>query len=107
MTLKANSLQLLPNATSRMIALMELAARCAMDGLTPQGRLSVAVGVSVRYLAATPQDAQIQASARLLDVEDGKYRFRVQAFGPDGLIGDGEHTRAIVDGGSLGAGSER
>jgi predicted thioesterase len=99
----------LPSAqvTSRMISLMELAATCAMEGLLPRGGASVGVGVSVRYLSAAPLDVRIQASARLVDVEEGLYRFRVQAFGPNGLIGDGEHTRAVVDGGSLEAGSAR
>ena len=84
-------------ATSRMIALMEVAAARVMKGLLKPGQLSVGVGVSVRHVAATPLDVEVRASATFLGVAGGRYRFKVQAFDPGGLIGEGEHTRAIVD----------
>jgi predicted thioesterase len=83
-------------ATSRMIALMELASARVMRGLLTAGQLSVGVGVSVRHLAATPVDVEVRASATFLGMEGRLYRFKVQAFDLGGLIGEGEHTRAIV-----------
>jgi predicted thioesterase len=84
-------------ATSRMIALMETAAARAMRGLLTPGQLSVGVGVDVRHLAATPIGAAVHARATCLGMEGKLYRFAIQAFDAGGLIGEGEHTRAVVD----------
>lgn len=83
-------------ATTRMIALMELAASRAMKRLLSPGRLTVGVGVNVRHLAATPAGVEVKAVATFLGMEGKLYRFKVEAFDPGGLIGEGEHTRAIV-----------
>jgi predicted thioesterase len=84
-------------ATSRMIALMELAAARLMKPLLQDGQLSVGVTVSIKHTAATPVDSQVRAVATFAG-EDGKlFRFRVEAFDEAGAIGEGEHTRAIVN----------
>ena len=84
-------------APSRMIALMELAASRAMSGLLQEGQLSVGVGVDVKHLAATPVGVEVRALARYLGMEGKLYRFEVQAFDRGGLVGEGQHTRAIVN----------
>jgi predicted thioesterase len=83
-------------ATSRMIALMELAAARGMRGLLASGQLSVGVGLDVKHLAATPVGVEVRAVATFLGQEGKLYRFKVQAFDQGGLVGEGEHTRAIV-----------
>jgi predicted thioesterase len=83
-------------ATTRMIALMEVAASRAMKGLLAPGQLSVGVGVNVKHLAATPVGVEARAKATFLGIEGKLYRFKVEASDPGGLIGEGEHTRAIV-----------
>src|SRR5262245_22330474 len=83
-------------ATSRMIALMELAAARGMTTLLEPGQLSVGVSVAVKHLAATPVGTDVRAEATFLGLEGKLYRFKVQAFDRGGLIGEGEHTRAIV-----------
>ena len=83
-------------ATTRMIALMEVAASRAMKGLLAPGQLSVGVGVNVKHLAATPVGVEARAKATFVGMEGKLYRFKVEAFDPGGLIGEGEHTRAIV-----------
>jgi predicted thioesterase len=83
-------------ATTRMIALMELAAAKGMRPLLGPGQLSVGVGVDVKHLAATPVGVEVKAVATFLGMEGKLYRFRVQAFDRGGLIGEGEHTRAII-----------
>jgi fluoroacetyl-CoA thioesterase len=84
-------------ATTRMIALMEVAAARAMRGLLRKGQLAVGVGVDVRHLAATPVGVEARAAAAFLGMEDKLHRFKVQAFDPAGLVGEGEHTKAIID----------
>jgi fluoroacetyl-CoA thioesterase len=83
-------------ATSRMIAMMELAAAKLLRPLLKEGELSVGVTVNVRHLAATPVGGRARALATYEGPEGRMHRFRVQAFDDAGLIGEGEHTRAII-----------
>ena len=94
-------------ATSRMVALMELAAARCLEPLLEEGELSVGVTVDIRHLAATPPGAQVTATARYLGREGGLYRFEVTAVDPGGEIGRGEHQRAIIRTDRLLAGAEK
>ena len=84
-------------ATARMIALMELAAARAMHPLLQPGQLSVGVGLEVRHTAATRVGCLVRGRATFLRHEGKFMRFKVEAFDQAGLIGEGEHTRAVVD----------
>jgi fluoroacetyl-CoA thioesterase len=84
-------------ATFRMIALMELAAARAMHPLLQPGQLSVGVGLEVRHTAATRVGCLVRGRATFLRHEGKFMRFKVEAFDQAGLIGEGEHTRAVVD----------
>ena len=94
-------------ATSRLIALMELAAARAMHASLQPGQLSVGVGLDVRHTAATPVGCTVRAVATYLRAEGKLLRFKVEAFDEAGLIGEGEHTRAVVDTQRLLGGAER
>jgi predicted thioesterase len=83
-------------ATARMIALMEVAAARAMQGLLSAGQLSVGVAVEVEHTAPTPVGATVRATARFLGREGKLYRFEVVAEDDGGEIGRGTHRRAIV-----------
>jgi fluoroacetyl-CoA thioesterase len=83
-------------ATSRMVALMEIAAARVMKPLLQPGQLSAGVEVSVRHMAATPKNTEVVATAVFLGMEGKLYKFRIEAHDPGGLIGEGEHTRAII-----------
>ena len=50
-------------ATSRMVALMELAAARLMKPLLSDGELSVGVNVNVTHMAATPNNVKVKAVA--------------------------------------------
>jgi fluoroacetyl-CoA thioesterase len=94
-------------ATATMIAMMELAAaRVLAPELGPQ-QLSVGVGVDIKHLAATPVGAEAKAVATYLGMEGKLHHFRVELFDEGGLAGEGEHTRAIIDGARLVAGAAR
>jgi predicted thioesterase len=94
-------------ATSRMIALMEVAAARAMRPLLGDGQLSVGVGLNVRHTAATPVGSRVRAVATYLRTEAKLMHFNVQAFDEAGLIGEGEHMRAVVDTTRLLSGAEK
>jgi predicted thioesterase len=94
-------------ATSRMIALMELAAARAMRVLLQPGQLSVGVGIDVKHSAATPIGSTVRAVAIFLRMDGKLMVFRVEAFDDAGPIGAGQHTRAVVDTERLLGGAER
>lgn len=83
-------------ATSRMIALMELAAARLMKPLLAEGELSVGVNVNVNHLAATPNNQPIQARAIFKGMEGKLYKFEVGVYDQGGRVGHGFHTRAII-----------
>lgn len=84
-------------ATSRMVAIMELAAARIMKKLLTPEQLSVGVGVNIMHLAATPNHTKVVAKATFLGMEGKLYKFKIEAFDTGGLIGKGEHTRAIIE----------
>ncbi len=84
-------------ATSRMIALMELVAARAMQANLNPGQLSVGVSLNVRHIAATPVGCKVYAVATYLGTEGKLFRFKVEAWDETGLIGEGDHERALVD----------
>jgi len=84
-------------ATSRMIALMELAGARLMKRVLQPQQLSVGVGVCIKHLAATPNNTEVSAMATFLEMEGKLFKFKVEAFDPAGKIGEGEHTRAVID----------
>ena len=84
-------------ATSRMIALMELAAARLMNRVLEPQQLSVGVGVCIKHLAATPNNTEVRAVATFIEMEGKLYKFKIEAFDPAGKIGEGEHTRAVID----------
>lgn len=84
-------------ATSRMIALMELAGARLMKRILEPQQLSVGVGVCIKHLAATPNNTEVRAVATFVEMEGKLYKFKIEAFDPAGKIGEGEHTRAVID----------
>ncbi len=84
-------------ATPAMIALMEQAAVEAIDRLLPEGKASVGTALNVRHLAATPVGQQVRARAEVTAVEGRQVTFNVQAWDESELIGEGTHTRFVID----------
>ena len=83
-------------ATSRMVALMEIAAARVLRPLLKEGELSVGVSIDVKHGAATPVGCRVRAVATYEGQEGKLHRFRVEAFDDAGPIGSGAHLRAIV-----------
>jgi predicted thioesterase len=84
-------------ATTRCIALLELAAGRLLKAECEPGQLSVGVVVDVKHTAATPVGSWVEAEATYTG-QDGKlYAFDVVARDPAGEVMRGRHQRAIVD----------
>jgi fluoroacetyl-CoA thioesterase len=84
-------------ATSRMIALMELAAARAMMPALGAGENSVGVTVDIEHTRPTPPGARVTAEAHYLGRHGKLYLFEVLARDDAGPIGRGRHKRAVVD----------
>lgn len=84
-------------ATPAMIALMEAAALAALDRYLPEGQTSVGIALDVHHLAATPLGQWVRARAEVKAVDGRKVAFRVQAWDESELIGEGTHTRIVID----------
>ena len=94
-------------ATSRMVALMEIAAARVLRPLLKEGELSVGVSIDVKHGAATPVGLRVRAVASYQGLEGKLHRFKVEAFDEAGPIGSGEHLRAIVSTERLVAGARK
>jgi len=84
-------------ATPAMIALMEAAAVAAIDHRLAEGQASVGTALNVKHLAATPLGQPVRADAEVLSVEGRQVDFRVRAWDAHELIGEGTHTRFVID----------
>lgn len=84
-------------ATPAMIALMEAAAVAAIDALLLPGQASVGTAIAVRHLAATPLGAEVRARAEVTAVDGREVSFRVEAWDEVERIGEGTHTRFVID----------
>lgn len=84
-------------ATPSMTALMEsAAASCAQSGL-PDELTTVGTALNITHIAATPLNMQVIAEAELLSIEGRKLTFKVTARDEIEPIGEGTHTRFIID----------
>ena len=84
-------------ATPAMIALMEGAALFAVDPLLPPGWSTVGTDLSVRHVSATPLGMKVSARAELLGIDGRALSFKVEAFDEAGIIGEGTHSRFIIE----------
>jgi fluoroacetyl-CoA thioesterase len=94
-------------ATSRMVALMELAAARVLRPHLRPGELSVGVTLDVVHTAATPPGATVTATAKFLGREGKLFVFEVLATDDAGEIGRCTHKRAVVATERLVAGAAR
>lgn len=83
--------------TPALIALLELAAVHAVADALPPGSTSVGTHLDVRHLAATPIGMGVRATATLTAVEGRRLTFAVEAHDEVEKIGEGTHTRVVVE----------
>jgi len=84
-------------ATPVMINMMEAAALDAIENLLPPGHQSLGTHLNVGHYAATPVGMDLRASAVVTKVEGRTVEFRVEAFDDKERVGDGTHTRVVVN----------
>ena len=84
-------------ATPMMVALMEnTAAKCVADSLE-KGQTTVGTSIHVTHCAATPEGMKVTCEAIVTEIDKRTITFHVSASDECGIIGEGTHTRVIVD----------
>ncbi len=83
--------------TPMMIYLMEVAAAEAIEKYLPAGWTSVGAVVNVKHLAATPVGFTVTARAEVTSVNDRLITFAVEAHDGAEKIGEGTHTRGVIN----------
>lgn len=94
-------------ATSRMVALMEVAAARVLGPHQNAGEVSVGVSIDVVHTAATPPGATVTATAKFVGRDGKLFLFELSASDDAGEIGKGTHKRAIVTADRIVAGAAR
>jgi fluoroacetyl-CoA thioesterase len=84
-------------ATTKCIALLELAAGRLLKAELARGQLSVGVVVDVKHTAATPVGAWVEAQATYTGRNGRLHVFEVVARDPGGEVMRGRHERAVID----------
>ena len=84
-------------ATSKMVALMEIAASRVLKKFLSNSECSVGIEVNINHVSPTTIGAKVRAQAILIDFVDNVFTFTVQASDESGLIGEGTHKRSIVN----------
>lgn len=84
-------------ATPAMVALMENAAMLCVASDLEEGSTTVGSAITTTHLRPSSIGATVEATATLTAVEGRKLSFKVVAADEKGVIGEGEHTRFVVD----------
>jgi len=84
-------------STPMMVALMEEAACNCIKPYLPDEQSSVGININVNHIKASKVGANITAKATVTGQDGKKIEFAVNAFDDGGEIGNGTHTRFIVD----------
>lgn len=86
-------------STPSMIAEMEETCRLLLKQqfLQDEGWDSVGTLVNVKHLKATPVGAEVKLRAKVIDVNDRKVTFEVDAMDKMEKIGEGLHERTIIN----------
>lgn len=84
-------------ATPAMVALMENAALKAVENHLPEGSTTVGSQIETTHLRPSPVGATLSATATLTAIDGRKLTFHIEAADEKGIVGQGTHTRFIVD----------
>ena len=84
-------------ATPMMIGLMENAALNVVDCHLPENFATVGTHLDVKQLAATPVGMKVKAKAELVEINGKKLKFKVEAYDEKDKIGEGYHSRYIIN----------
>ncbi|MEG1800335.1 MAG: thioesterase family protein [Oscillospiraceae bacterium] len=84
-------------ATPSLVGCMEDTAKTIIDPKLQEGESSVGTKIAISHVKASPVGATIEVTAILVKQEGRMYEFEVMATQDGELIGEGTHTRAVIN----------
>ena len=84
-------------ATPMMISLIEQTCNECVLPYLEKGQGTVGTLVNVTHTAATPIGMRVWCESELVEVDRRRLVFKVKAFDPCGVIGEGFHERFVID----------
>jgi predicted thioesterase len=84
-------------STPMMIALMENSALLNAQTELEEGFSTVGTHLDIKHLSATPVGMEVRAISTLIEVDGKKLLYEVKAYDEIGLIGEGLHSRYIIN----------
>lgn len=84
-------------ATPRLVAMIEEVAKNFMSVELINTETSVGTYIELKHLKASAIGVEVQIRVALKEKEGRKYTFVAQAYEGDVMIGEGLHTRFVVD----------
>jgi predicted thioesterase len=84
-------------STPSLVALFEITAKRGVDPLLPEGHSTVGIEIQVKHQKATKIGKRVRCTATITAVEGKKLTLTGEMWDEDGRIGEGTHTRYIVN----------
>jgi fluoroacetyl-CoA thioesterase len=84
-------------ATPAMVALMEHTSLMVVQHFLEPGYGTVGTSINISHLKATPVGMNVECAASLTEINGNSLTFSVVAFDETGKIGEGTHSRFIID----------
>lgn len=84
-------------ATPFMIAKMEETSHLCISDEIGEGNVSVGVVVNITHMSATPEGMKVKFVSEVTEVNGKMITFKVEAFDEVSKIGEGVHTRAVLN----------
>jgi predicted thioesterase len=75
---------------------MELAARQAIEGRIPEGKITLGTRIDIRHFSAAPVGSRVRAVARLTSLKGNKLHFHVTAYDDVDKLAEGENEHVMV-----------
>jgi predicted thioesterase len=84
-------------ATPAMVAFMEHTSLMVVQPLLEQGYSTVGTSLNISHLKATPVGMNVECTSTLKEINGNSLTFIVIVFDETGKIGEGTHSRHIID----------
>ncbi|MEE4215179.1 MAG: thioesterase family protein [Bacteroidales bacterium] len=84
-------------STPAMVAFMEKTSMELVQAMLDEGYGTVGIALDIKHMKAVPVGGRIRCISRLSAVEGNKLTFRVEVKCDSGLVGEGTHSRYIIE----------